>query len=253
MVGDANFSALQMLAALAPHMSCITRLRLNAALYAPAPPRQPGTRGRPAKKGKRLASLAHVLGNARTRWQRIEVPQWYGHTARCVEITSGCAVWYHSGMPVLPMRWVLIRDPQHCFDPQALLCTNQAMTALQIVSYFVRRWQVEVTYEEVRRHLGVETQRQWSDLAIARTTPALLGLFSLVTLLANTLVRSGRLPVRQAAWYVKTTPTFSDALAAVRAHWWRAIALSTSTHGRNVVKVPRNVFLRLHEAACYAA
>jgi hypothetical protein len=116
-VGDANFSALQMLAALAPHMSCITPLRLNAALYAPASPKQPGTRGHPTKKGKRLASLAHVLGNARTRWQRIEVPQWYGHTARCVEITSGCAVWYHSGMPVLSMRWVLIRDPQHCFDP----------------------------------------------------------------------------------------------------------------------------------------
>ncbi len=127
------------------------------------------------------------------------------------------------------------------------------MTALQIVTFFVRRWQLETTFEEARRHLGLETQRQWSALAIARTTPILLGVFSSVTLLANTLVCNGTLPMRQAAWYTRTIPTFSDALAAVRAHWWRAIGLATSRRERDMIKVPRNVFRRLHEAACYAA
>jgi hypothetical protein len=252
-VGDSSFSALDLLTALAPRMTCITRLRLDARLFAPAPPRLPGRRGRPAKKGPRLPALNRQLDDSHTHWQRVTVPAWYGKTARPIEIASGCALWHHSGMPVLPMRWVLIRDPLRRFDPQALLCTNPQMQPLQIVHYFVRRWQVEVTFEEVRRHLGVETQRQWSDLAIARTTPVLLGLFSVVTLMANALVRNGRLPIRQAAWYVKPVPTFSDALAVVRAHWWRAIGLSTSLREGDIVKVPREVFRRLHEAACYAA
>ena len=83
--------------------------------------------------------------------------------------------------------------------------------------------------------------------------PVLLALYSLVTLLATRLVQSGVLPIRQAAWYRKTLPTFSDALAAVRRHWWRSIGLSTSTREDNIIKVPRRVFQRLHEAACYAA
>ena len=101
--------------------------------------------------------------------------------------------------PVLPLRWALIRDTLGHFDPQALLCTRQDLPAQQVVQYFMRRWQLEVTFEEACRHLGVATQRQWSEPAIARTTPVLLALFSVVTLLANTLVSHGRLPFRQAA------------------------------------------------------
>ena len=127
-------------------------------------------------------------------------------------------MWHHPGLPVVPLRWVLVRDPRGRFDPQALLATDPALAAAEVVGYFVRRWQLEVTFEEARRHLGVETQRQWSDAAVARTTPVLLGLFSVVTLLAARLVRDGRLRVRTAAWYAKPTPTFGDALAAVRAH-----------------------------------
>ncbi len=162
-------------------------------------------------------------------------------------------MWYHAGLAVVPLRWVLIRDPLGRFEPQALLCTQPEMAPLQVVQYFVQRWQVEVTFEEVRRHLGVETQRQWSALAIARTTPVLMGLYSLVTLLATHLVHDGTLPIRQAAWYRKTLPTFSDALAAVRRHWWRSIGLATSRRKHDIIKVPRSVFRRLHEAACYAA
>jgi hypothetical protein len=235
-------------------MTCITRFRLDARLFAPAPPRRPGTNGRPRVKGERLPLLSAVLADAATAWTRVTVPGWYGEGPRDIELATGTAVWHQGGKPVLPLRWVLVRDPLGRFDPQALISTDCALSAAAVVGYFVRRWQVEVTFAEARRHLGVETQREWSDRAIARTTPVLLGLFSLVTLLATRLARDGRLPVRTAAWYAKPTPTFSDALAAVRRQWWRATTpFATSTRERDMIKLPRRVVRRLSEAVCYAA
>jgi hypothetical protein len=234
-------------------MTCVTRLRLDARLFAPAPPRRPGTHGRPRLKGERLPLLSTVLTDAATVWQRVAVAGWYGEGRRDIEVATGTAVWHHPGLPLVPLRWVLVRDPLGRFDPQAVLSTDPALDAVTMVGYFVRRWQVEVTFQETRRHLGVETQRQWSDAAIARTTPVLLALFSVVTLLAARLVRHGRLPVRTAAWYAKPTPTFSDALAAVWAHWSRWQRFRTSPSEAHMVKLPRRVVQRLSEAACYAA
>ena len=136
------------------------------------------------------------------------------------------AVWYRSGKPPVLIRWVLIRDPQGAFGPQALLSEDPA----QILQWFVLRWQLEVTpyqvrgrlFQEVRTHLGVETQRQWSDLAIARTTPALLGLFSWTTLAAHALQKGCPISQRKAAWYDKLPPTFVDAIALVRRRLWLA-------------------------------
>src|SRR3954463_719395 len=208
LLGDGSFAALELLAAPARHgLVCITRLRLDAALYEPAPPRRPGTVGRPRTKGARLPNLSEVLADAATRWERGTVPEWYGEGERGVEVCSGTAVWCHAGLPAVPIRWVLLRDPRGRFDPQALLCTDPARDPLQIVRWFVRRWRVEVTFREVRDHLGVETQRQWSARAIARTTPCLLGLFSLVTLLAARLGRRARAAVLTDAWYRKPRPT----------------------------------------------
>jgi len=253
-VGDMSYAALELLGALGPTMTCIARLRLDARLFTPAPPRRPGTIGRPRVKGERLPLLSDVLTDATTVWQRVTVPGWYGEGAREIELATGTAVWQHPGLPVVPLRWVLVRDPFGRFDPQALLCTDLRLRPAEVIGYYVRRWQVEVTFEETRRHLGVETQRQWSDRAIARTTPILLGLFSLVTLLATRLARGGALPVRTAAWYAKRTPTFSDALAAVRRQWWRAPTTScTSTREADMIKLPRQVVQRLSEARCYAA
>src|SRR5215212_5924713 len=186
LVADSGFAALELLATLVRHgVTCVTRLRLDAALYGPAPPRRPGTVGRPRTRGPRLPTLSEVLADAGTPWRRVAMPGWYGEGERVVEIHSGTAVWRHAGMPVVPIRWVLLRDPHGRFDPQALLCTDQERMPLQIVGWFVQRWQLEVTFREVRDHLGVETQRQWSDKAIARATPCLLGLFSIVTLLGT--------------------------------------------------------------------
>ena len=214
----------------------ITRLRLDAALYEPAPPRPPGTIGRPRTKGARLPTPAHVLADPSTGWQTIIVPGWYGAGERTVELTSATAVWRHGGLPVVPIRWVLIRDPEHRFQPQALLCTDLTRKPTQIVCWFVRRWSVEVTFQEVRAHLGVETQRQWSDKAIARSTPCLLALFSIVTLLATRLRARDRRRIAAAAWYAKARPTFVDALAAVRHALWREQGLVTSPRQRHPTK-----------------
>ena len=129
---------------------------------------------------------------------------------------------------------------------------TEPRTPEQIVAWFVQRWQLETTFEEARAHLGLETQRQWNDLAIARTTPILLGLFSFVTLLADRLHAREGIPVRQAAWYVKELPTFSDALAAVRRELWRYGAFSMSPDETPVEKLPLLLLERFGDLLCYA-
>lgn len=252
-VGDHTYAALEWLDAVHDAAGVITRLRLDAALYEPAPPRQPRQNGRPRKKGKRLPTLEKVLTDSMTPWITVTMAHWYGEKERRVQITSNTAVWYHSGKPVVPIRWVLIRDPEGRFAPQALLATNPQLRPVQILSYFVRRWQMEVTFEEARAHLGVETPRQWSDRATARTTPALFALYSVVTVMAAHLVGTHSMPVRTAAWYRKAHATFSDTLALVRQCLWRQCHFSTSKTEAEMVKIPRVLFERFTDALCYAA
>jgi hypothetical protein len=254
-VADSSFAAIELLGCVQrlPNPICmIARFRLDAALYEPAPPRKPGQNGRPRLKGARLPTLEQRIRDRKTAWELVTICNWYGEARRTIEIVSGTAVWYHTGLTPLPIRWVLIRDQLGKFKPQALLCTDLQIKPLQIIEWFVMRWQLEVTFEEVRAHLGVETQRQWSDRAIARTTPALLGLFSLVTLLAHRSTRHGKLPVRQAAWYSKRLPTFSDALALVRHQLWHSTTFHLSLPGTDMVKVPRLLLNRYADALCYA-
>lgn len=253
-VADSGFAALELLAAVSSHaLSVVTRLRLDAALYEPAPPRASGRLGRPRKKGRRLPTLATVATDPTTSWQRVTVALWYGQANRTIEVASAVAMWFHSGMPPVFLRWVLIRDPQGRFKTQALLSTNPQATATEIVQWFVQRWQLEVTFEEVRAHLGVESQRQWSKRAIARTTPLLLALFSIVTLLADRRVATQTIPVRRSAWYRKRQPTFGDALALVRRQLWASEIFSMSRPKAEIRKIPPPVLERLIEALCYAA
>lgn len=161
-------------------------------------------------------------------------------------------MWYHPGLPPLPIRWVLIRDPKGKFKSQALLCTDLEANPKQGVEWFIMRWQLEVTLQEARAHLGIETQRQWSDWAIARTTLALLGLFSLVTLLAHRSARRRKLPIRQTAWYHKALPTFSDALAVVRYTLWCQSSFPTSGSKPDITKAPDSLLSHFAAALCYA-
>jgi hypothetical protein len=253
-VADSSYAAIELLAAcqrLSTPVNLVTRLRLDAALYDPAPP-PAGRRGRPRLKGARQPTLAARLSDPATVWQEISV-RWYGGATRMVRLASATAVWYHSGLPPVSIRWVLISDPDGKFESQALVSTDPTADPTQIVEWFVMRWQLEVTFEEARAHLGIETQRQWSDLAIVRTTPVLLGLFSLVTLMAHHLLQGGKLPVRQAAWYSKALPTFSDTLAFVRQQLWPVSISWMSSEESDMVKIPKALLTRLTDALAYAA
>lgn len=253
-VADSSDAALELLAAcqgLPQPVTLVTRVRLDAALYDPAPP-PTGRRGRPRRKGARQPTLAAQLSDPATVWQEVSA-HWYGGTTRTLRLASATAAWYHPGVPPVPIRWALVSDPNRKCERQALLRTDPEVAPAQLVAWCVQRWQPEVTFEEARAHLGIETQRQWSDLAIARTTPVLLGLFSLVTLCAHQLLQGQEMPVRQAAWYAKALPTFSDTLAFVRQQLWPATISWMSREEADMVKIPKALFARLTDALAYAA
>jgi hypothetical protein len=213
-VADSTFSALHFLAAARCHATVITRLRLDAALYASAPPRRLGQRGRTPVKGPRLPALRDVLADPATQWTTLTIPYWYGKHHRQVDVASATAVWYHKGMPAVPLCWVLIRDPLGQFETQALLCTDQHATPSFILECFVQRWQIEVTFEEARAHLGSKAsgngrtrQLPGPRLACSDCIPSLPWPHS---------ISIEQLGMRSAAWYAKQQPTFSDTMASVR-------------------------------------
>ena len=162
---------------------------------------------------------------------------WYGRTRKLVRLLSGVCLWHTNGQKPVRIRWTLVVDPDGKNKPEAFFSTDIELVPERIVEIFVLRWNVEVTFEEVRRHLGVETQRQWSDLAIARTTPALMGLFSVVCIMAVRLVDKGTLPIRQAAWYIKQEATFSDVITFIRRAVWAGKYLDNSKLGDDHVKL----------------
>lgn len=255
-VADSSYAVIEFLwqmTQLAHPIIMVVRLRMDAALYEPALPREAKQKGRPRKKGKRLATLLALAADPATVWTTQVMRHWYGEVKRSIEFTSNTAVWFHTGQPPLPIRWVIVRDPLGRFKTQALLCTDLNATPLQIIEWFIQRWQMEVTQREVCEHLGVETQRQWSDLAILRTTPALFGLFSLVTVLAPRLAQRGKVLARETAWYAKPRPTFSDALAAVRLELWRQPNFQMSKNNRDIAKLPNAIFKRFAQALGYAS
>jgi len=152
-LGDSAYAVLELLA-WSKHLKVIliTTLRLDANLFAPAPKPRRGQAGRPRLKGRALPKLSARLKSPKTTWQRIWV-DWYRKGRRKVEVTTGSAVWYHSGKVPVPIRWVLVRDPLGKFESRALLSTCLSQSAREIVELYTRRWQVEVTFEETRAHL----------------------------------------------------------------------------------------------------
>ena len=241
-VGDSTYATLKLLAAcqqMTPPVTFLTRLRLDAVLHEPPPPRRPGQIGRPRVVGPRLPSLKAVLADPATVWTNL-TQRWPDGVRRRLQAATGTALWYHPGQPTVALRWLLLRDPTGRREPQALLGTDPDLAPRTLFAWYLRRWQAEVTFQEVRTHLGVETQRQWSAPAIARTTPVLLGLFSWLILVAHRLRRAQALRPRRAAWYAKTVPTFADVLASVRhALWTRILPFAMSPADPDIQKSPR--------------
>ncbi len=227
-VADSSYCCYELLDAVRTKVCMITRLRLDARLFDFPPPRPKGKPGRKPIVGLRQPTLLQRLEDPKSKWKTITISEWYGQKDKKLQILSGTSIWYKSGMPLVPNRWVLIKDPEAQFDPIALLCTDLEIKAVDIIRFFVQRWAVEVTFEELRRHLGVESQRQWSDLAIARTTPALMAFFSIITLWADQLNAHNLIQIKTFAWYQKSHPTFSDAIASVRRQIWLKMNFQTS-------------------------
>ena len=236
-------------------VTLIAPLVLDAQLFGPPPPPSlPGQKkrvGRPPEKGARLPKLSARLVAPKTSWVPLTV-EWYDRKKRALALTTGTALWKRGGLPPLPIRWVLVRDPSGELDPKAYFTTDPTQAAAEVVAAFVLRWTTEVTFEESRAHLGIETQRQWSDLAIERTTPCLLGLYSLVFLLAHALHSDGKVPLRQTAWYEKEEATFSDVLATVRRHLWGKFNYLTAPHDPDMQLIPAADLIRLAQAVCYS-
>ena len=232
-------------------MRLISRLVLNAQLYDPVPPRPASTPGVKPSKGPRQPKLSERLTDAATVWQTCEVA-WYGQRPATIEVATGTALWHTDGSAPLPLRWVLVRNAPGRRPPLALFCTDPTTAAERIVAWYVDRWHIETTFEEVRAHLGLETQREWSTRAVGRAVPCVLGLFSVVVLLAQVL-HPEQLPTRRAAWYPKSEATFIDALAAVRRHLW--VSQNQPPLGRvdGPANSPPHAVDLLVEAACYAA
>jgi DDE superfamily endonuclease len=250
LMGDTAYTVLELgLHAKHQQVTLITTGRLDAVLHEPPPERTSHTIGRPRVVGQRLPSLEQVLQDPETVWQKLTL-DWYGQGERTLEICTATALWYRYGYDPLPIRWVLTRDPAGKRPPKAIFSTDPTQTAEQIVKDFMKRWSLEVTFEESRAHLGIETQRQWSDRAIERSTPLLFGLYSLVALFGQALHPDGQVPIAQAAWYRKHTATFRDVLALLRRHVWGQETFPTSPTDPDVVLVPRSTLERWSLAIC---
>jgi hypothetical protein len=262
LVADGGFAAIELVACCQRlQIKLISRLRPDAQLFDFAGPQPTSKRGPKPKKGGKLPTLKERLADPATAWQKTRVA-WYGGTDKQVETVSGVCLWYTPGQDPVCIRWVLVRyEETHArtgkvsVKAAAFFCsdtTDPAVTSEQILVWFVGRWNIEVTFEEVRAHLGFETQRQWSARAIGRTTPCLLGLFSLVVLMGK-LLYPERLPLQKSGWYRKEEATFSDVLGAVRAHLWSATNYVNSLEKAQLCLIPRALWLRLQQVACYAA
>jgi hypothetical protein len=239
LVVDGGFAAVSLaLACVKRQVVMVSRLRWDAALYHPPGPQPPGKRGPKPLKGKRQRSLQAWAERSDTPWETVEV-DWYGGQRKQLWVFSHTALWYTPGLPPVAIRYVLVADPEGNLRMEAFFCTDLQATPVEILQWVVMRWSVEVTFEEARVHLGVETQRHWSDQAIARTTPVLLALVSIVTVLALRLSQGGHIPVPVAAWYRKAEPTFADCLALVRMHLWHARYLVNSTAEAELMQFPR--------------
>ena len=219
-------------------VTMVSRLRWDAALYHEPPKRRsPGTRGPKPKKGKRQRTLKEWAQRADTSWLEEEI-DWYGGEKKTMRLFSHKALWYTPGWDPLPIRFVIVRDPEGKLRDEVFFCTDPDADPVQMVNWVVMRWSVETTFEEAREHLGMETQRQWSDLAIQRTTPIVLGLFSIVTWITFHLTQNEAIPIQKIAWYPKEKVPFSDCLFMVRKHIWQTQIQNyvISTSGQDITQ-----------------
>jgi hypothetical protein len=194
-------------------VSLVSRFQMDASVFAPRPAYS-GI-GRPRVKGHRLPSPGEVASAPQTRWRQRRVA-WYGGTRKTVLLCSRTGVWYKRGSCPTPVRWVVVRDPQGKRGDQVFFTTDVDLRPRDIVEIFVRRWALETTFQETRRHLGLETLRNRTARAVRRSVPLLLATYSFIVVWFAKHVRVPEIHKQNTPWYQKGSVTFSDMLAAAR-------------------------------------
>jgi hypothetical protein len=194
----------------------VSRMRLDARTF--DFPEKNLKKGRKKLVGNRLPTFKMMLEDPSLIWDTLET-LWYGGKKKKLDIATGTCLWYGYGIRPVPIRWVLTRDSNTKGEAAVLFSTDLNTLSTTIIQSFVQRWQIEVTFEEVRRHLGMETQRQWADKAIDRVTPCILASYSIINLMALEMTQSKgeNVPIQTSSWYKKPHATFSDVLAYMRA------------------------------------
>lgn len=237
MIGDGGFACIRLgHACKKQNVTLVSRLRLDAALYDLPPLPIKTQRGRHREKGKRFSSLKLLAADTIQLWHDTEIT-WYGGEKKIVRYLTGVNLWYSSGEKPLPIRWVLVIHPEKN-EAEAFFSTDLSATPETIINQYVLRWNVEVTFFETRAHLGIETQRQWSDKAISRTTPCLIALFLLICLFAVEMLKSNALPILSTTWYdKKSEATFSDIITFIRRSIWAGNYFNDSTFDGDYVKI----------------
>lgn len=225
------------------HVTLVSRFHPDANLYDPPPARKPGQEGRPPVKGRKRAAPSAMVKKAKRRRFRVT---WYGGKTRKVETVSAIGHWYKGGDGLVPIRWVFVHDLDGTHRDEYFYATDPTLTPKEIISLYTGRWSIEVTFQEVRTHLGFTTPRPWSRKSVLRTAPCLLSLFSLVSLTfaRHTQGRRVILPGTADPWYAKKETTFSDALAAVRRICWQEVLKQSRSHA-GITKLPRSLRLTL--------
>jgi hypothetical protein len=241
-------------------LTLVARTRSDMNLYAlPPARRQPGRRrGSPPRKGRKLPTPAQAVAaadaaDAPRRHARV---RWYGNGVRDLQLLGGCGGWYrHRGSgraALVPVRWVYVFDPQSGREDY-FYTTDPSWSPEQVVQTFAGRWPIEVTFEEVRAHLGFEATRHWCKNSVLRVAPCLLGLFSVVSLIYAGLARQNKVVVHTTPCYAKADPTFADALASVRRLLWERVILEHAPFGRHVAQLPTPIRHMLLEHLTAAA
>ena len=253
-LGKSGYAVLTLLAATRAHTTWLTRLRLDAVLYEPAPERVPSRRSRPRVKSARLPGLAQVAAAASTNWLALTLPADARGQARQMELATSTALWYSTGTAV-PVRWVLVRPVgESQGDIQALLSTDLALEAATILTTYALRWALEVTFTQVRAHLWTwKHSGRGPSWLLPAPPPMPLGLFSLVTLLVNRLHARGLLRAQACAWYHKQAHTFRDAPAAVRRYLWAETLFDNSPADPILLKIPHHQLRIWQQALAWAA
>jgi hypothetical protein len=216
------------------HVTLISRFHGDARLYDPPPRRRSGQNGRPRTTGRKRPTPGETVRRARARRCTVN---WYGGRKRRVELISGEGHWYKAGGGLVPVRWVFVRDRDGTHRDEYFYSTDPAMAPQQIVSLYTGRWSIEVTFQEVRAHLGFNTPRNWSKKSVLRTAPCLLGLFSVICLIFERHTRHRPVKPLCLPWYSRSECTFSDVITAVRRLCWAEVLQHPPYHGP-VTKLP---------------